>query len=136
MPGRRILFVCVENACRSQMAEGFARMYGGEGVEAESAGSDPADEVDPTAVRMMQEVGYDVGSHRPEPVSAHEEESFDVVVAMGCGDACPSVSADRRLEWDLPDPRGSEDEKYREIRDEIRRRVLELLDDLGAPSGS
>lgn len=127
----RILFVCVENACRSQMAEGFVRMYGGSEVGAHSAGSEPAEEVNSTAVRLMQESGYDLSDHEPTPVTEFQEEEFDVVVTMGCGDECPHIPANRRLEWDLPDPKGKPDDEFREIRDDIRRRVLELLETMG-----
>lgn len=127
----RILFVCVENACRSQMAEGFTRMYGGPGVEAHSAGSDPGEEVDPTAVRLMQESGYDLSGHEPTPATEFQDSEFAVVVTMGCGDECPRIPAERRLEWDLPDPKGRPDDEFREIRDEIRKRVLKLLEEIG-----
>lgn len=123
----RILFVCVENACRSQMAEAFARELGGPGVEARSAGSRPSGRVHPTAVEVMAERGIDLTDHRSEGVEAVLGKPFDLVVSMGCGDACPRVRADRRLEWDVEDPAGGPREKFVSVRDEIERRVRDLL---------
>lgn len=127
---KRVLFVCVENSCRSQMAEAFARMHAGEDVEVESAGSRPSGRVHPTAVEVMREVGYDLSRHRSKGVEALEGTRFDAVASMGCGDACPAVPARRRLEWDLPDPDGLPVDEFRAVRDEIQRRVRELLDRL------
>lgn len=124
---RRYLFVCVENACRSQMAEAFARLHGGEEVEAFSAGSDPAAEVNPTAVEVMRERGVDLAGRRPSSAADLPELTFDAVVSMGCGDRCPSVPARRRLEWDVPDPKRMPADEFRRVRDEVERRVLELL---------
>ena len=123
---KRILFVCVENSNRSQMAEAFARMLGGAGVEAWSAGSRPSGVVNPKAVRFMQEVGYDLTAHRSKSLDEMEGE-FDAVVTMGCGDACPWVPARRREDWALADPRELDDDGYRAIRDEIAGRVRTLL---------
>lgn len=123
----RILFVCVENACRSQMAEAFARELGGTGVEARSAGSRPSGSVHPTAVEVMAERGIDLADHRSEGVGAVLGEPFDLVVSMGCGDACPRVRSDRRLEWDVEDPAGGPRETFVSVRDEIERRVRDLL---------
>lgn len=129
---RRYLFVCVENACRSQMAEAFARLHGGEAVEAFSAGSDPADEVNPTAVDLMRERGVDLAGRRPTSASELPENlTFDAVVSMGCGDRCPSVPARRRLEWDVPDPKTMPTDEFRRVRDEVERRVRELLREEG-----
>ncbi len=126
---RRFLFVCVENSCRSQMAEGFARHHGGDGVVAESAGSRPSGTVDPRAVAFMAERGIDIAGQRSTSVDDVGAAGFDAVVTMGCGDACPHVPAARRLDWDLPDPKALDDEDFRAVRDEIERRVLELLGD-------
>ncbi|MCJ0826641.1 arsenate reductase ArsC [Luteimonas sp. 50] len=123
---KRILFVCVENSNRSQMAEAFARMLGGAGVESWSAGSRPSGVVNPKAVRFMQEVGYDLTAHRSKSLDEMEGE-FDAVVTMGCGDACPWVPARRREDWALADPRELDDDGYRAIRDEIAGRVRTLL---------
>ncbi len=126
---KRILFVCVENANRSQMAEAFAHMEGGDRVAAYSAGSKPSGTLNPKAVRMMAEVGYDLSCHGSKSLDgiAKAGSAFDVVVTMGCGDSCPWVSADRREDWALPDPRDMDDDGYRAVRDEIHGRVRALL---------
>ena len=123
---KRVLFVCVENANRSQMAEAFARMLGGEGVEAMSAGSRPSGVINPKAIRFMSEVGYDLASHASKSLDDVDGE-FDAVVTMGCGDNCPWVPAKRREDWALPDPKHMDDDAYRGVRDEIAARVRALL---------
>jgi len=123
---KRVLFVCVENANRSQMAEAFARMLGGEGVEAMSAGSRPSGVINPKAIRFMSEVGYDLASHASKSLDEIDGE-FDAVVTMGCGDSCPWVPAKRREDWALPDPKHMDDDAYRGVRDEIAARVRALL---------
>lgn len=124
---KRVLFVCVENACRSQMAEAFARGIGAGAVEARSAGSRPSGRVNPLAVEVMAERGYDLTRHRSTGVDELEAESFDVVVSMGCGDACPQVPAGRRFEWEVPDPSGEPRPVFEAVRDEVERRVRRLL---------
>lgn len=126
----RVLFVCVENACRSQMAEGFARKYGAGQIEAFSAGSRPAGAVNPRAVALMAERGCDLSAQAPTPVSAFEGQAVDAVVTMGCGDACPWLPASRRLDWDLPDPKLLSDDAFRGVRDDIEQRVRALLADV------
>lgn len=137
MPARpwRLLFVCVENSNRSQMAEAFARLRGGERVEAWSAGSRPSGVVNPKAVESMRELGYDLTRHVSKSLDEVPAGRFDAVVTMGCGDACPFVPADRREDWALPDPRDLEPEAFRAVRDEIDARVRDLLARLatGAP---
>ena len=128
---KRILFVCTENANRSQMAEAFARRHGDGQVEAWSAGSAPSGAIGPRAVRAMATRGYDLSAHRSKSVAELPAGEFDVVVGMGCGDRCPMVPARSRLEWDLPDPRDLPDDQYDRVRDEIERRVIELLAELG-----
>ena len=123
---KRVLFVCVENANRSQMAEAFARMLGGEGMEAMSAGSRPSGVINPKAIRFMSEVGYDLASHASKSLDDIDGE-FDAVVTMGCGDNCPWVPAKRREDWALPDPKPLDDDAYRGVRDEIAARVRALL---------
>ena len=134
MTTRRLLFVCVENSCRSQMAEAFARMDGGAGVEAHSAGSRASGVVNPGAVRTMAELGYDLASHRSKTPADLPEGPYDVVVSMGCGDACPTVPADRREDWDVPDPKTMDEAGFRAVRDEIRDRVRALLASLPTAS--
>jgi protein-tyrosine-phosphatase len=128
---RRILFVCVENSNRSQMAEAFARIHGGDWVEACSAGSRPSGRVNPRAVEFMKEVGYDLRTHRSKAL-AEFAGVFDVVVGMGCGDeGCALVPARRREMWDIPDPKDMAPEQYREVRNLIETRVKGLLTSLG-----
>ena len=123
---KRVLFVCVENANRSQMAEAFARMHGGDAVEALSAGSKPSGVINPKAIRFMDERGYDLAAHASKSLD-EVEGSFDAVVTMGCGDDCPWVPARIREDWALPDPKHIDDDGYRAVRDEIERRVQALL---------
>jgi protein-tyrosine-phosphatase len=123
----RLLFVCVENSNRSQMAEAFARIHGGPGVEPASAGSRPSGRINPKAIDAMREVGYDLAAHRSKALSELPDVEYDVVVTMGCGDACPLVRAKRRLDWQIPDPRELPPEEFRAVRDLIERRVRELL---------
>lgn len=126
MQRKRVLFVCVENSNRSQMAEAFARMAGGDAVEAMSAGSRPSGRINPKAVRFMAELGYDLSSHASKSLDEVDGE-FDAVVTMGCGDSCPWVPAKRREDWALPDPRDMDDDGYRAVRDQIGERVRALL---------
>lgn len=126
----RVLFVCVENACRSQMAAGFARLHGDDRIDAHSAGSRPAAATNPRAVAFMAERGCDISAEWPKPLDDFAEQSFDAVVTMGCGDACPWVPARIRDDWALPDPKLLSDGEFRQVRDEIERRVTALLDRL------
>ncbi len=132
----RLLFVCVENSCRSQMAEAFARLLAGGGVEASSGGSRPSGVVNPRAVESMAELGYDLGAHRSEGLDDVPPGPFDAVVTMGCGDACPHVPARRREDWEVRDPKDLPAEEFRAVRDDIRRRVAALLSDLGVAPGA
>jgi protein-tyrosine-phosphatase len=129
---KRILFVCVENSNRSQMAEAFARIAAGDAVEVHSAGSRPSAVINPKAIRFMDELGYDLSSHRSKSLDDITLDNvsgleFDAVVTMGCGDHCPWVPAKRREDWALPDPRDMDDDGYRAVRDEIGVRVRDLL---------
>ena len=123
---KRVLFVCVENSNRSQMAEAFARIHGGDGVDALSAGSKRSGRINPKAIRFMQEMGYDLSNHASKSLDDISGE-FDAVITMGCGDNCPWVPARRREDWALPDPRDMDDDGYRAVRDEISARVKQLL---------
>lgn len=122
-----ILFVCRENACRSQMAEGFARFYGKETVETWSAGSTPRGAINEGAVAVMQEDGIQLADQRSKGLDRLPRRTWDVVVTMGCGDACPSLSARHRFDWDIPDPKGQSPEQYRKVREMIRDAVKALL---------
>jgi protein-tyrosine-phosphatase len=124
---QRVLFVCVENSNRSQMAEAFARLDGGAAVEAHSAGSRPSGVINPKAIRSMAELGYDLAGHRSKSLDDIIGIEFDAVVTMGCGDHCPWVPAKRREDWALPDPRDLDEAGYRAVRDDIRARVRQLL---------
>ena len=128
----RVLFVCIENACRSQMAAAFARMHGANRIEAHSAGSKPANAVNPRAISFMTERGCDISAQRPKPLSAFADQTFDWVITMGCGDACPWLPARHREDWALPDPKGLPDDEFRAVRDEIEHRVQRLLSELEA----
>ena len=123
----RLLFVCVENSNRSQMAEAFARMHPGGKVEAYSAGSRPSGRVNPRAVEFMREVGYDLTAHGSKSLADLPPGEYDAAVTMGCGDACPMVKARRREDWQIPDPKDMPPEQYRAVRDLIERKVKELL---------
>jgi protein-tyrosine-phosphatase len=123
---KRMLFVCIENSNRSQMAEAFARLQGGSDIDACSAGSAPSGRIHPRAVRFMAELGYDLGLHASKSLDAVDGE-FDAVVTMGCGDKCPWIPAKHREDWALPDPKDLDDAGYRAVRDEISRRVRALL---------
>jgi len=124
---KRVLFVCVENSNRSQMAEAFARLHGAGEVEAYSAGSRPSGRVSPKAIAAMAERGVDISSNASKGLSAVEQHAFDAAITMGCGDACPHVRSRVREDWALPDPRELGADGVREVRDEIERRVKELL---------
>ncbi len=126
----QVLFVCVQNAGRSQMAAGFLRKLGAERIGVRSAGSAPASEVNPTVVEAMGEVGVDLADEAPTPLAAGAVESADVVVTMGCGDACPVYPGKRYEDWEVEDPAGEDLETVRVIRDEIEGRVRRLLAEL------
>jgi len=125
-----VLFVCVHNAGRSQMAAGWLTQLAGDRVEVRSAGSTPADAVNPAAVEAMREVGIDISGRTPTVLRADTVQSSDVIITMGCGDACPIFPGKRYLDWDLDDPAGQGVDAVRPIRDEIRARVEQLLREL------
>ena len=127
----RVLFVCVENSNRSQMAEAFARMLGGDRVEAASAGSRPSGRVNPKAITAMAELGYDLTTHKSKGLEAFNGQEIDAAVTMGCGDACPLVKAARRYDWQIPDPKELPPEEFNKVRDLVREKVKELLHELG-----
>ena len=127
---KRVLFVCIENANRSQMAEAFAHMHGGDAVEAFSAGSKPSGKVNPRAIEFMREVGYDLTTHTSKSLAQFDGVEFDVAVTMGCGDACPNVNAKRHEDWQIPDPKKLSADEYRAVRDLIEQKVKELLKSL------
>lgn len=124
---RRLLFVCVENSNRSQMAEAFARIHGAETIEAYSAGSRPSGKINPKAIEAMREVGYDLSQHKSKSLSEIPDIEYDFVATMGCGDECPFVRARQREDWDIPDPKEMPPGEFRAVRDLIETRVKELL---------
>ena len=127
----KLLFVCVENANRSQMSQAFARIHGGDKVEAYSAGSKPSGVVNPKAIAAMQELGYDLTTH--DSKSLQEVEAFapfDAVVTMGCGDACPWMPAKQFIDWQIPDPKHMEPAQFNEVRDYISDKVKALIDSM------
>ena len=130
-----VLFLCVHNAGRSQMAAGFLAALAAGAVEVRSAGSLPADQVNPAAVEAMREVGIDISEQTPKLLTADAVQASDVVITMGCGDSCPVFPGTRYLDWDLPDPAGKGIDAVRPIRDEIRSRVEALLTELQPARG-
>jgi len=125
-----VLFVCVHNAGRSQMAAGFLRELGGERVEVRSAGSLPAEQINPVAVAAMAELGIDIAGEQPKVLTTDAVRESDVVITMGCGDVCPIFPGKRYEDWQLDDPAGQGIESVRPIRDEIRGRIERLLAEL------
>jgi protein-tyrosine-phosphatase len=132
--GPEVLFVCVHNAGRSQMAAALLDHHAGGRVRVRSAGSMPAEEVNPSVIAAMEELGLDLSLEFPKPLTDEHVQAADVVITMGCGDACPIYPGKRYLDWELPDPAGKSVEEVRPIRDEIDRRVRELLGEI-APRG-
>jgi protein-tyrosine-phosphatase len=128
-----VLFVCVHNAGRSQMAAGWLQHLSGGAIEVRSAGSAPADQVNPAAVEAMLEEGIDLRDQSPKVLTTEAVQASDVVITMGCGDACPILPGKRYEDWTLEDPAGQGLAAVRPIRDEIRGRIVELIESLGVP---
>ena len=124
---KNILFVCVENSCRSQLAEAFGHMHTSSDVTVYSAGSNPSGQVNPKAVATMAELGYDMGSHYSQSLDEMPVIDYDAVITMGCGDNCPWVKGRIREDWGLPDPKHLTEDEFRATRDEIEKRVIDLL---------
>ena len=129
---KKVLFVCVENSCRSQMAEAFARIHGGDRVQAFSAGSRPSGVVNSKAIETMKERGYDLTTHPSKSLDDIPEETFDFVATMGCGDECPFIRARVMEDWNIPDPKNMPPDEFRAVRDDIERRVISMLSDLNS----
>ena len=127
---KKVLFVCVENSNRSQMAEAFARMHGGDQIESHSAGSRPSGRVNPKAIEAMRELGYDLTQHTSKGLDSFNGSEVEVAVTMGCGDECPLVLAKQRVDWKIPDPREMSPEEFRGVRDLIERQVKSLIEQL------
>ncbi len=126
----QILFVCIENSNRSQMAEAFARIHGGDRLRPYSAGSRPGGIVNAGAIAAMAEIGYDLGTHRSKSLQEIPDLEFDWLVTMGCGDQCPRVKARHRLDWEIPDPGFMDPDAFREVRDLVERKVRNLIEGL------
>jgi len=125
-----VLFVCVHNAGRSQMAAGLLQKLAGDGVTVRSAGSEPAERLNPRVVEAMKEIGVDVSAELPKPLTGNMVKAADIVITMGCGDACPIYPGKRYEDWELEDPAGKDLETVRRIRDEIEARVRTLVAEL------
>lgn len=128
---KKVLFVCIENSNRSQMSQAFAKMIGGENVKAFSSGSKPSGRINQKAIEAMKELGYDLKKHRSKSLDQVKEFApFDAVVTMGCGDACPWMPAKQFIEWQIPDPRDMNEEEFRKVRDLIKEKVTNLLQEI------
>jgi protein-tyrosine-phosphatase len=131
---KHLLFVCVENSCRSQMAEAFARLHGGESIDAFSAGSRPSGVVNARAIETMREIGYDLSTHSSKSLDDLPAVDWDFVATMGCGDECPFIRAKHREDWQIPDPKNMPPDEFREIRETIEKNVVEVLERLDHPT--
>lgn len=128
---KKLLFVCIENSNRSQMSQAFAVMFGGDAVEAYSAGSRPSGIVNPKAIAAMKELGYDLSTHDSKSLDEVKQYApFDAVVTMGCGDACPWMPAKRFVDWQIPDPKHMDSEEFNKVRDFIGEQVKALLEEV------
>jgi len=125
---KNVLFVCIENSCRSQMAEAFANMYGQEIIKAYSSGSRPSGRVNPKAISSMQDIGYDLSVHGSKGLHDIPDIEYDLVVTMGCGDECPIIHAADRQDWDIPDPKNMNEKDFAAVRDLIRDKVMALIE--------
>lgn len=130
MRKKTVLFVCVENSCRSQMAQGLARYLGKQALDAYSAGSYPSGVVNPDAIKAMKDMGIDISSQKSKGFEALPIKSFDYVISLGCKDQCPFVPAKKQRQWDIPDPKGKDMEFFRKTRDELAMRILKLIEEV------
>ena len=124
---KKILFVCIENSCRSQMAEAFAKMHGKGILEVYSAGSKASGNVNEKAITSMKKVGYDLGAHKSKSLNDIPEVEYDFTITMGCGDECPYVKSKNRQDWDMPDPKNMNEHDFKKVRDIIENKVLSLI---------
>jgi len=130
---KKVLFVCVENSCRSQMAEAFTKMHGKDGkdgLEAYSAGSRTSGKVNEKAIKSMRELGYDLNTHSSKSLSEIPDVEYEYAITMGCGDECPYVKAKRREDWAIPDPKNMDERDFNAVRDTIETKVLSLIDSM------
>ena len=127
---KKVLFVCIENSCRSQIAEAFAKTNGKDVIEAYSSGSRPSGTVNPKAIESMKEIGYDMSTHRSKSLDEFSDIEFDYVITMGCGDECPFVKAKHREDWAIPDPKNMDADGFRDVRGLIEEKVKKLIQSL------
>lgn len=127
---KKILFVCIENSCRSQMAEAFAKMHGKGILEVYSAGSKASGKVNGKAITSMKEAGYDLGAHKSKSLDDIPSIEYDFTITMGCGDECPYVKSRNRQNWDIPDPKNMNERDFNKVRDIIENKVLYLINEI------
>ena len=128
---KKVLFACIENSCRSQMAEGFANIHGTNVLMPFSAGSKASGEVNNKAVSVMEEIGYDLTKHKSKGLDEFIDLKFDYLITLGCNDKCPNIETKLRKEWDIPDPKNMNLEDFFKVRDLIEKKVLSLIDEIG-----
>ena len=128
---KKVLFACVENSCRSQMAEGFANIHGTNVLMPFSAGSKASGEINDKAVIAMKEIGYDLTEHKSKGLDEFSDIKFDYLITLGCNDKCPNIETKLRIEWDIPDPKNMNLEDFFKVRDLIEKKVLSLIDEIG-----
>lgn len=129
---KKVLFVCVENSCRSQMAEAFAKIYGKDIIKSYSAGSRASGKINEKAIKTMQDVGYNLNQHQSTSLDDIPDIEYDLAITMGCGDECPYVIAKQRQAWDIPDPKNMNSEGFIQVREMIKQNILSLIHDLKA----
>ena len=127
---KKVLFVCIENSCRSQMAEGLSKLYGKEIFLSYSGGSRPSGKINPMAIEVMKEIGVDISSQRSKGFNDLGTDDFDVVITMGCSDTCPFMPSRKHIDWSIKDPKGKGIEFFRAVRDDISARVKKLSEDI------
>lgn len=132
---KKVLFVCVENSCRSQIAEAFAKIHGKDKIEAYSSGSKPSGIVNPKAIQSMKEVGYDLSNHDSKSLQEIPQVEYEYAITMGCGDECPLIKAKYRDDWQIPDPKHMEPEEFNKVRDIIEEKVKNLILNLKPKKG-
>ncbi|MCD5407291.1 MAG: arsenate reductase ArsC [Desulfotomaculum sp.] len=133
---KRVLFICVQNSCRSQIAEAFVHIHGKGVLEATSAGSEPTAKVNQQAVATMQEINYDLSQHYPKSLQEISTNNYDIAITMGCGDRCPFVNVPQRQDWGIVDPKNFEAEKFRAVRKLIEKKVLKLIEEIKSGNNS
>ena len=128
---KKVLFACIENSCRSQIAEGFANIHGTNVLMPFSAGSKASGEINDKAVIAMKEIGYDLTEHKSKGLDEFSDLKFDYLITLGCNDKCPNIETKLRKEWDIPDPKNMNLEDFFKVRDLIEKKVLSLIDEIG-----